>query len=120
MTVIYEEHFLPVQTEEERVERRIPSLMPQPGDKCCRCGEAIYGMDAIQFDVYGRMPDLNMHPACAEEIVTVVVQDLARLIDHRGFVIGTYMSSRHENVVPSFEKVLLAGRAQTLPDHGTA
>lgn len=117
MTTIYQEDYPPAKSEIERLERNTPLFMPEPNTRCTICAENIYGVDAISFDVYTGMPDLFMHPACAESLAVSLVQDLARVVDARGFVVGTYLSAREDRVLPALEKLLLAGRAQTLPKH---
>jgi len=49
------------------------------------------------------------HPECLDTFVAIVVQDMAKLIDETGFVLGEYMAARREPVMESIDRIMFSG-----------
>jgi hypothetical protein len=91
--------------------------VPSRGAKCVVCGgEVKIGDTLITYDAAtqyktakGSITSLHIHPTCAEKLTTSVIQDLAKIVDAEGFVLGGYMAPRADRLTKAMDKVIFAG-----------
>lgn len=86
---------------------------------CALCAKVFQlGEAVIAYDCF-KQPGLavfHYHPACIEILIAVALQDMAKLVDEKGFVVGDYLASRRERVGRAFDTVMFAGTVQLPPD----
>lgn len=105
---------------DEITEPRMFSWGVTPETVCAICGDPFNrGEAVIAFDTLGLgnkpMTEHHYHPSCLDVLVAVVVQDMAELVEKKGFVLGTYMASRREKVGKAFDTVMFSGTVQLAP-----
>ena len=85
-----------------------------PDTVCSICGDLFNkGEAVIVFDTLGlgNNPLIahHYHPSCLDVLVAVVVQDMAKLVEEKGFVVGEYMAERQDRVKAAFDAVMFSG-----------
>lgn len=85
-----------------------------PDTVCSICGDPFNrGEAVIAFDTLGLgskpLTEHHYHPSCLDVLVAVVVQDMAALVEEKGFVIGEYIAERHDKVKAALDTVMLSG-----------
>lgn len=95
-----------------------PGIRPEVGDRCLRCAEVFkQGQHAITFDAWAIDPKqgltgVHFHARCAEEIVSALIQDVARLVDKED--VGLYTAARHKQLSTALATLLVAGAPKVL------
>jgi hypothetical protein len=56
--------------------------------------------------------DLHFHAKCAEELVSALIQDVARLVDNQD--VGLYTALRHKEISTALSALLVAGAPKVL------
>jgi hypothetical protein len=87
---------------------------PSKNTECAVCGHEVQiGDTLVTYDSVTRNrtyhTSLYLHPKCAEQLATVLVQDLAKIVDTEGFVLGDYMAPRADRIMTAVDKVVFAG-----------
>jgi hypothetical protein len=59
--------------------------------------------------------ELCLCPHCAERLISSLIQDLARVVEKEGFVVGTWLAYREAQITKDIEDILFSGRVQRLP-----
>ena len=85
-----------------------------PDTVCSICGDLFNkGEAVIVFDTLGLgskpMREHHYHPSCLDVLVAVVVQDMAALVEEKGFVVGEYIAERQDRVKAALDTVMLSG-----------
>lgn len=93
-----------------------------PHTACALCkerfnlGEATIAFDT--FDLPARSLDtVHYHPACLDMLVAVVMQDMAALVEAKGFVVGTYIARRRDKIRKALDTIVFAGTVQLPPSN---
>jgi hypothetical protein len=115
----------PLTEEESWATPRLPSgrfgytnefLIPKDADlSCVFCGWAPKTTDdpRIIYVTYGGLIEsLCLCPHCADQLMASLIQDLARVIEVEGFVAGSYMAQRQEQLGKDLEDIMFAGKIQ--------
>jgi hypothetical protein len=94
-----------------------------PDTVCALCADpVVLGDPVIVVDNVGVRPGKGVfnlayfHPSCLDPLVTIVVQDMAKLIDETGFVLGEYMAARREPVMKSIDCIMFSGTVRLPAD----
>ena len=82
-------------------------------DKPFCIGEAVIAYDCFEAKT---LIVWHYHPSCLEVLVTVGLQDMAKLVDEKGFVLGKYIAKRRGRVTAALDTVMLAGTVQLPAD----
>lgn len=81
---------------------------------CALCnGHFSIGEAVISYDYVGSpWVTYHYHPSCLEVLVSVAILDMAELVKAKGFVLGTYIAPRKDNVIEALNTIVFSGTVQ--------